>query len=82
MAVEAAVMGMLSTFCDFNVSWYLAVGLLLDYRVSHAQIDGSVGALMATIRANTIDQPKEYLTMGVLALLYTLQVCFFGCDGS
>lgn len=47
----------------------------MDYRVSRGQVDGSVGAVMASIRANTIDQPKEYLMMGVLALLYTLQVC-------
>lgn len=42
-----------------------------DYGV---QTEGSVGAVINSIRINTIGQPGQYLKMGVLALLYTLQV--------
>lgn len=41
---------------------------------ARVQIEGSVGAVMKNVRANTIDQPVQYLKMGVLAVLYTLQV--------
>lgn len=39
-----------------------------------AQTDGSVGAVINSVRVNTVGQPGQYLKMGVLALLYTLQV--------
>ncbi|CAM9706315.1 unnamed protein product, partial [Hapterophycus canaliculatus] len=35
--------------------------------------DGSVGALIESVRGNTIGQPYQYLKMGVLAVLYTIQ---------
>lgn len=38
------------------------------------QTEGSVGAVINSVRMNTIGQPGQYLKMGVLALLYTLQV--------
>eukprot|EP00904_Undaria_pinnatifida_P009249 jgi/Undpi1/5454/HiC_scaffold_2.g00733.m1 len=41
--------------------------------VVQLQIEGSVGALVKNVHANTIGQPEQYLKMGVLALLYTLQ---------
>ncbi|CAM9374562.1 unnamed protein product [Scytosiphon promiscuus] len=35
--------------------------------------DGSVGAVINSVRVNTVGQPEQYLKMGVLALLYTIQ---------
>eukprot|EP00752_Nemacystus_decipiens_P004916 g4475.t1 len=35
--------------------------------------EGSVGAVINSVRVNTVGQPGQYLKMGVLALLYTLQ---------
>lgn len=39
-----------------------------------AQMEGSVGAVINSVRVNTVGQPGQYVKMGVLALLYTLQV--------
>lgn len=46
-----------------------------DHNVDdRVQTEGSVGAVMKSVRMNTIGQPGQYVKMGVLALLYTLQV--------
>eukprot|EP00903_Cladosiphon_okamuranus_P020007 g18378.t1 len=46
----------------------LAVALAMQFKA-----DGSVGAVINSVRVNTVGQPGQYLKMGVLALLYTLQ---------
>ena len=42
-----------------------------------SQTEGSVDAVIDSVRVNTVGQPKQYLKMGILALLYTLQVQFW-----
>lgn len=56
---------------------YLGIApLLLLLPLPFMQTEKSVGAVINSVRENTIDQPQQYLKMGVPALLYTLQV---GC---
>lgn len=45
-----------------------------------AQTDGTAGAVVNSVRVNTVGQPGQYLKMGVLALLYTLQVQYHSID--
>lgn len=58
-----------NTYCVVTVIVVFALN-----RSCSAQAEGSVGAVINSVRVNTIGQPGQYVKMGVLALLYTIQV--------